>query len=105
MCASIGRVTRRSWPQITRLITWIKGTHTMKMGGNYQYASTFSLRNRARSGLFSFQTDFQTFIDQLLTGRIDEASRSFGDTSRHLYQPSMGLFFQDDWKVTQIGRA
>src|SRR6266446_823156 len=82
-------------------VTWIKGTHTMKMGGNYQYASTFSLRNRARSGLFSFQTDFQTFIDQLLTGRIDEASRSFGDTSRHLYQPSMGLFFQDDWKVTR----
>ena len=80
--------------------TWTKGTHSFKFGGNYQYASTFSLRNRARSGLFSFQTDFETLIDQLLTGRIDEASRSFGDTSRHLYQPSVGLFFQDEWKVT-----
>jgi len=81
-------------------VSWIKGTHTFKFGGNYQYASTFSLRNRARSGLFSFQSDFQTLIDQLLLGRLDEASRSFGDTSRHLYQPSMGLFFQDEWKVT-----
>ncbi len=81
--------------------TWIKGTHTFKFGGNYQYASTFSLRNRARSGLTSFQFDFETLIDQLLLGRIDQASRSFGDTSRHLYQPSMGLFFQDDWKVTR----
>jgi hypothetical protein len=82
-------------------VTWIKGTHTFKFGGNYQYASTFSLRNRARTGLISFQTDFQTLIDQLLAGRIDQAGRSFGDTSRHLYQPSMGLFFQDDWKVTR----
>jgi hypothetical protein len=80
-------------------VTWIKGTHSFKFGGNYQYASTFSLRNRARSGLFSFQTDFETLIDQLLLGRLDEASRSFGDTSRHLYQPSMGLYWQDEWKM------
>jgi hypothetical protein len=80
--------------------TWNKGAHNFKFGGNFQYASTFSLRNRARTELFSFQTDFETLIDQLLTGRFDEASRSFGDTSRHLYQPSMGLFFQDEWKVT-----
>jgi hypothetical protein len=81
-------------------VTSIKGTHSFKFGGNYQYASTYSLRNRARSGLFSFQDNFETFIDQLLLGRLDEASRSFGDTSRHLYQPSLGLFFQDEWKVT-----
>jgi hypothetical protein len=80
--------------------TWTKGTHSFKFGGNYQYASTFSLRNRARTSLTSFQTDFETLIDQLLTGRLDQAARSFGDTSRHLYQPSMGLFFQDEWKVT-----
>ena len=80
--------------------TWTKGTHSFKFGGNYQYASTYSLRNRARTGLISFQTDFETLIDQMLTGRFDEAGRSFGDTSRHLYQPSMGLFFQDEWKVT-----
>ncbi len=81
-------------------VSWIKGTHNFKFGGNYQYGSTFSLRNRARTGLFSFQTDFETLIDQLLLGRLDRAVRSFGDTSRHLYQPSMGIFFQDEWKVT-----
>lgn len=80
--------------------SWIKGKHAFKFGGSYEYASTFSLRNRARTGLISFQTDFETLIDQLLLGRIDQAGRSFGDTSRHLYQPSMGLFFQDEWKVT-----
>jgi hypothetical protein len=80
--------------------TWIKGAHSFKFGGNYDYASTFSLRNRARSSLSSFQTDFPTVLTQLLVGRIDEAARSFGDTSRHIYQPSVGLFFQDEWKVT-----
>jgi carboxypeptidase family protein len=79
--------------------TWIKGAHSFKFGGNYDYASTFSLRNRARSSLSSFQLDFPTVLTQLLLGRIDEAARSFGDTSRHLYQPSMGIFFQDEWKV------
>jgi hypothetical protein len=81
-------------------VTWIKGTHTFKFGGNYQYASTFSLRNRARTSFDTYQGDFQAVIDEFLAGRLDEAARSFGDTSRHLFQPSMGLFFQDEWKVT-----
>jgi hypothetical protein len=81
-------------------LNWIKGKHSFKFGGNYEYASSFSLRNRARTGLTSFAGDFETLIDQLLTGRLDQASRSFGDTSRHLYQPSMGLFLQDEWKAT-----
>ena len=81
-------------------VTWIKSTHTFKFGGNYQYASTFSLRNRARTSFDTYQGDFQTVIDELLAGRLDEAARSFGDTSRHLFQPSVGLFFQDEWKIT-----
>src|SRR5258708_38815900 len=58
------------------------------------------MRNRDGTGLVSSQFDSETLIDQLLTGRLDQARRSFGDASRHLYQPSVGLFFQDDWKVT-----
>jgi len=103
-------------------VTWIKGTHSFKFGGNYQRASTFSLRNRARTGLFSFQGDSQytfatpppgtpaptpvtipgydIFLTQMLLGRMDRAARSFGDTTRELYQPSLGLFFQDEWKAT-----
>jgi hypothetical protein len=97
-------------------VTWIKGTHTMKIGGNYQYASTGSLRNRARTGLFSFQganeiptsdpnnpipvPGYDVLLSQMLLGRFDRAARSFGDTARHIYQPSLGLFFQDEWKAT-----
>ncbi|HKD52202.1 MAG TPA: TonB-dependent receptor [Candidatus Acidoferrum sp.] len=97
-------------------VTWIKGTHGFKFGGNYQRASTFSLRNRARTAFSTFQFDnaiptsdpnnpisvpgYDVFLTQLLLGRMDRAARSFGDTSRELYQPSLGLFFQDEWKAT-----
>ncbi|HKV60751.1 MAG TPA: TonB-dependent receptor [Candidatus Acidoferrum sp.] len=101
---------------LTTHVTWIKGTHTFKFGGNYQRASTGSLRNRARTGLFSFQGDneftaadpknnitipgYDVVLTQLLLGRMDRSARSFGDTSRQIYQPSLGLFFQDEWKAT-----
>jgi hypothetical protein len=97
-------------------LTWTKGTHTFKFGGNYQRASTGSLRNRARTGLYSFQFDneftaadpannipipgYDVVLTQLLLGRMDRAARSFGDTTRNIYQHSLGLFFQDEWKVT-----
>jgi hypothetical protein len=84
---------------VSEHVTWIKGTHTMKMGGNYQYGSTYSLRNRARSSLFIGETDWSIVMAQLLAGRIDEGARSFGNTSRHLFQPSLGLYWQDEWKM------
>ena len=79
--------------------TWIKGTHTMKMGGNYQRASTFSLRNRARTAFNIYESDWTTVLTELLLGRVEEGVRSFGDTSRTLYQNSVGFYWQDEWKV------
>ena len=91
--------------------SWIKGNHSMKMGGNYQNAYTNSLRNRARTGLFAFgyspspecsayaNTLDCAVLEELLTGKMDEASRNFGDTHRHIIQKSVGLYFTDDWKV------
>jgi len=84
---------------VSEHVTWIKGTHTVKMGGNYQFASSFSLRNRARSNFSIFESDWTTTLEQLLLGRVDQAARSFGDTARHLEQPSMGLYVQDEWKI------
>jgi hypothetical protein len=83
---------------VSEHFTWVKGTHTVKIGGNYQFASSFSLRNRARTNLSIFE-NWQTTIEQLLLGRVDQAARSFGDTARHLVQPSTGLYVQDEWKI------
>lgn len=76
--------------------SWVKGNHIFRFGGNYQKASTNSVRDRARTEL-DFDVDP---LVQLLTAKADFAARSFGSTRRHLYQQSAGFYFQDAWKVT-----
>jgi len=89
--------------------SWVKGNHTIKLGGNFQRAYTNSLRNRARTGLtFGYFLGYagsisgnpiQDTVEQLLLGKADNANRNFGDTHRHIYQNSVGFYSQDDWKV------
>jgi outer membrane receptor protein involved in Fe transport len=91
----------------------VKGNHSIKLGGNFQKAYTNSLRNNARSGFDEFgyasvagyvsptATDDPVTdqIAELLVGKADFANRNFGDTHRHIYQNSFGLYAQDDWKI------
>ncbi len=89
--------------------SWVKGNHTIKMGGNFQRAYTNSIRNDARTGLtvgyFAYYTGYlngdpvQNDIEELLLGKADLADRSFGDTHRHITQNSVGFYAQDDWKI------
>jgi len=87
--------------------SWVKGNHTIKIGGNFQRAVTNSIRNDARTGLtlgyFSYYAPItngvQDDVEQLLLGKADVANRSFGDTHRHIYQNSIGFYGQDDWKI------
>jgi hypothetical protein len=87
--------------------TQTKGSHTLKIGGNWQRAKTFSIRNRARTVLgfygyygyyYSGNGDVDAII-QMLLGRADLAARAFGETTRHLKQDSVGLYVNDDWKI------
>jgi Carboxypeptidase regulatory-like domain/TonB dependent receptor-like, beta-barrel/TonB-dependent Receptor Plug Domain len=94
--------------------SWVKGTHTIKFGGNFQRAYTNSTRNEARTGLtegyFSYYTGspftyaqdpsgVANDVEELLLGKADVADRSFGDTHRHITQNSVGFYLQDDWKI------
>jgi hypothetical protein len=87
--------------------SWVKGNHTIKIGGNFQRAVTNSIRNEARTGMtlgyFSYYAPItggiQDDVEQLLLGKADVADRSFGDTHRHIYQNSVGFYAQDDWKL------
>ncbi len=83
-------------------LSWIKDKHTVKVGGNFQRATTYSVRNRARSQ-FYFSGGTGDPVDSLtamLLGKADSAARNFGDTVRHLRQSSLGFYIQDDWRVT-----
>jgi hypothetical protein len=81
-------------------LSWVKGNHSMKLGGNYQQAYTNSLRNRARTGMAAgYASDSVGEIEQLLLGKMDLADRNFGDTHRHITQRSVGFYGQDEWRV------
>jgi hypothetical protein len=88
---------------VSSSFTWIANKHTIKLGGNYQRATTYSVRNRARTTLeFTAGTvDPVDSITAMLLGRADLASRSFGSTIRHLRQNSVGLYLTDEWKVSR----
>jgi hypothetical protein len=92
--------------------SWVKGNHTIKLGGNFQRGVSNSTRNEARSGLtlgyFDYYLSYNYVshlggvagdVEELLLGKADFASRSFGNTHRHITQNSVGFYAQDDWKV------
>ena len=84
-------------------VTWSRGQHTFKFGGNFQRATTFSVRNRARTVLTVAGGGTFDNVDSLvglLQGRFDIAGRNFGSTVRHLSQSSTGFYAGDDWRVS-----
>jgi hypothetical protein len=87
---------------VSSALTHTRGQHTIKMGGSWDLGKNHSLRNRARS---TIDVSGGTFDDVdslvgLLLGRFDDASRSFGSTSRNMRQPSFGVFINDEWKAS-----
>jgi len=87
--------------------SWVKGNHTIRIGGNFQRAVTNSLRNNARTGMtLGYFSNYAPIngavaddVEQLLLGKADLADRSFGNTQRNIYQNSVGFYAQDDWKI------
>jgi hypothetical protein len=100
--------------------TMTKGSHTIKIGGQFQDATTKSRRDRARSN-FSFyyygfygcatggacnpafsrvtQSNPVAALNEILLGLTEDSGRSFGVTNRHIFQRSLGLYVDDSWKI------
>jgi hypothetical protein len=110
--SSIGGGGALNYPIVTRPdqtidwsehFTWVRGNHTIEIGGNFQHAYTNFSHDQARVQL---SIDGQNFLGdpvdelvQLLLGKVDGASRYFGNTHRHFTQNTFGVYGQDEWKV------
>jgi len=83
-------------------LSWIRGTHTFKFGGDYKYfIYNYAWPDIAQArGSFSFNGQYtgSAFGDFLL-GDIRSTSVSPGDPTVRSYTPSAGLYVQDDWKA------
>ncbi len=78
-------------------LTWIRGSHTLRFGGDYK-------RHRYDSSLPEEQaTEFEKFdsITQLLTGNATEADTQFGITEKSFRFQDYSGYIADDWKVSR----
>jgi len=83
-------------------LTYIRGKHTFKAGGDikrYLFNSFFTSFGR---GDFTFTGEFtdDPFADYLL-GSLRTTSRQPGEPFNNIYNHSFGFYFQDDWVVSR----
>jgi hypothetical protein len=89
-------------PQITYTIdealTWLRGKHTMKFGGEYRYSFNRDHWGTSASGQLSFNNVATgNALAALELGWVNTASVVTGDTGTR--SDYLGVFAQDDWKV------
>ncbi len=82
--------------QFTDNVTFIRGRHNFKAGGEYYYLQADSFFDAVVRGLYTFPTwaDFAA-------GRPLVAQQRFGNSVRNNRVKNFFTFFQDDWKVSR----
>jgi hypothetical protein len=94
-----------SWPlyttpnqtlQFNDTASYVAGKHNLRFGGEFRTGSTDNTRNTFGSGEIRFAS-----LDDFVTGNIRSGNFVFvGNDHRVVSQKSIGLFVQDDWRVT-----
>jgi hypothetical protein len=98
-------------------ISYTRGRHTFRFGGEFRRGKTDNLRDRVGKGLASFgggvnpnfpltsptsTSTTSTPLEDFLSGFPTPGGGQIflGNTERHVSMNSFGAFFQDDWRVT-----
>jgi len=83
------------------VVTWNKGKHSLKIGGDVLRVQYYQPTNSNFNGTFTFNGKLTNdgFADFLL-GSMSSTSRKIGTVTNHIYSSAFGFFVQDDYKVT-----
>ena len=88
--------------QLIASLTWVKGSHTFKFGGDANNYSTMRLNNGGGLGSYTFSGQYSgNSVADLLLGIPSRTSRSLGDTRNPMFSKAFAAFAQDDWKITR----
>jgi len=102
-------INRNRTYQILDNVSWIRGNHTLRFGGEVADRRFNQVGNQFPRGLLRFNGRFtadpndignsgEAFASGLL-GWMDEATRSAGIANVQFRQNSFALYVQDEWKV------
>jgi len=80
--------------QITDNLTWTRGHHFLKFGGEFRTGSTDNTRDKYGKGYISFNS-----LDDFMTGNWQHGYILTGNTHREVSQKSFGGYAQDDWRI------
>jgi hypothetical protein len=84
-------------------ISYSRGEHTFRFGGEFRHGSTNNLRNRRGKGRIRFEGDGafdgSTPLEDFLGGFPSRGDIFVGSSQRHVSMTSFGAFIQDDWRV------
>jgi len=92
--------------QILDSVSWQRGRHAIKFGGEFRAGANDEIRDRSSAGSFSFSPLITGFngsggngLASFLLGQVNTAAIQVSDKirSRAAY---LGFFLQDDWRVT-----
>jgi outer membrane receptor protein involved in Fe transport len=81
-------------------LTWNKGRHTIRIGGDVLRVQYFQPTNSNFNGTFTFNAKMTNngFADFLL-GFPSSTSRKIGTVTNHIYSTNYGAYLQDDYKI------
>ncbi|HXR15746.1 MAG TPA: TonB-dependent receptor [Terriglobales bacterium] len=78
---------------------WVVGKHTLSFGGTFDYAQ-LNVKNRENNvAIFNFN-DFADFLTGTLGTDHSDGLLLDGETNRHFRSKQVGLYAQDDFKLT-----
>ena len=80
--------------QITDSVTWTRGHHFLKFGGEFRTGSTDNTRDKYGKGYIRFNG-----LDDFMTGDWRYGYILTGNTHREVSQKSFGMYAQDDWRI------
>ena len=91
-------------------VSYMRGRHTFRFGGEFRDGSTFNLRDRYGKGRVRFVggrawTGFEAEthsspLEDFLAGMPVSGRIFVGDSRRHVNLKSSGAYVQDDWKIS-----
>lgn len=85
-------------------LSYNRGKHAIKFGGEFRHGSTHNVRDRYGKGRIRFEggglSSTSTALEDFIAG-VPRVGRLFvGDSERHVSIKSFGGFVQDDWRIS-----